>query len=444
MALTITAALVIGTLGAAAPATAAPAAATTATALATATTPDTAAPVTTVVAPAVAAVPKLSTLTGTVSGHTTTGTKPLAGVFVRAYTATSSVHGYTDATGKYSIAGLTAGSYKVSYNNYDTSAGFVFAEQYWKNQTNEAQATPIKVGATNLSGYNVTLQQGSTISGILTAKVGTKGVPATTVRKVTTYLNGSKTGVDHYIGVDWAGRYNLTGLVAGTYKLSFGVIGATTGLKGEYYNNATTLAASKSIVLGFAKTVTGIDAELAGKPEVNVSGSVYGSTTVGYTLTVSAYFDPAADTSTYQWYRNGVAISGATKTTYALVGADAGKTISVTAKGSKAGYTSASASFSAWSTITPGTFSANQPTISGTAKVGATLTATPGSTIPKPTAVTYTWFRSGALISGATAKTYKITAADAGFTLSVRATAKSTGYTTLTRGSSSTVRVPKP
>jgi hypothetical protein len=123
------------------------------------------------------------------------GTKPLAGVSVRAFTATKSAYATTDGTGKYSIPGLTAGSYKISYNNYSTSAGFGYAEQYWQNKTTEAQATPVKVGTTKLTGYNVTSQQGGTISGTLTMKVGTKPTPATTVRQITTYLNGSKTGI---------------------------------------------------------------------------------------------------------------------------------------------------------------------------------------------------------------------------------------------------------
>lgn len=62
------------------------------------------------------------------------------------------------------------------------------------------------------------------------------------------------------------------------------------------------------------------------------------------------------------------------------------------------------------------------PTISGSAKVGAVLTANPGTWAPKPTGFTYQWLRNGAAISGAKAKTYRVTSADVGKSLSVRIT----------------------
>jgi len=447
VALTITASLVLGTLGAVGPAAAAPSSTGVPASVATTVTaPVEAGPAATITAPTVLAAPAKTSVTGVVRAHTTKGTAPLAGVYVRAFTGTgtNAVYAVTDATGAYSLQGLAAGSYKVSYNSYSTSAGFVFAEQFWKNKNFEAEATPIKVGGSNLSGYDVTLQQGSTITGTLTMKVGTKSAPAQSVRKVTTYLNGSKTGVERYVSVDAKGKYSITGLVAGSYKLSFGVVGAKTGLRGEFYNNATTLAASKSITVAFAQSLTGINAELAGTPDLVVSVGVYGDTTVGGTLTGYVYSSPTASSTTYQWYRNGVAISGASKITYRLVGADAGKTITLKAKAAKTGYTSSVGVGQPWNTIALGTFQASPPSIKGAAKVGATLTAVPGPTVPTPSALTYTWFRSGSPITGATASTYKITAADKGFTLSVRTTAKATGYTTLTRGSSSTVPVTLP
>ncbi|WP_166804832.1 hypothetical protein [Cryobacterium sp. Sr8] len=42
----------------------------------------------------------------------------------------------------------------------------------------------------------------------------------------------------------------------------------------------------------------------------------------------------------YQWYRSGVAITGATAKTYTLVAADRADTMKVRVVGTKAGYTS--------------------------------------------------------------------------------------------------------
>ena len=52
-------------------------------------------------------------------------------------------------------------------------------------------------------------------------------------------------------------------------------------------------------------------------------------------------WSPAATTYTYRWYRNGVAISGATHTTYKLTTSDKGKQITVKVTGAKSGYLTA-------------------------------------------------------------------------------------------------------
>ncbi len=70
------------------------------------------------------------------------------------------------------------------------------------------------------------------------------------------------------------------------------------------------------------------------------------------------------------------------------------------------------------------------PSITGTAAVGQTLTASTGSWINQPTGYTYTWRRCDAAaaictsISGATSSTYVLTAADGGFTIRVVVTAR--------------------
>lgn len=63
------------------------------------------------------------------------------------------------------------------------------------------------------------------------------------------------------------------------------------------------------------------------------------------------------------------------------------------------------------------------PTVSGTAKVGRTLTATPGTWDPADVTTAYQWLRDGQPIDGATGATYRVQRADQGTTLSVRVTA---------------------
>lgn len=67
------------------------------------------------------------------------------------------------------------------------------------------------------------------------------------------------------------------------------------------------------------------------------------------------------------------------------------------------------------------------PRITGSAKVGKTLTADPGKWEPADVELAYQWLRGGAPIEGATAKTYRVTTADVGTALSVQVTATQAG-----------------
>lgn len=76
-----------------------------------------------------------------------------------------------------------------------------------------------------------------------------------------------------------------------------------------------------------------------------------------------------------------------------------------------------------------------KPRISGTRRVGATLTATvtpwlAGSYPTTRAAMTQQWLRDGRAIAGATGTRYTLTKADRGARISVRATARRYGYTT--------------
>lgn len=66
---------------------------------------------------------------------------------------------------------------------------------------------------------------------------------------------------------------------------------------------------------------------------------IVGTTRVRYTLTASlGTWSPTPSTTTYRWYRNGVAIAGATARSYKLTSADRGKRIKVVVKRGRTGY----------------------------------------------------------------------------------------------------------
>jgi surface antigen len=81
------------------------------------------------------------------------------------------------------------------------------------------------------------------------------------------------------------------------------------------------------------------------------------------------------------------------------------------------------------------------PTVSGVAKVGATLTATAGSWNPTDAKVAYQWYANGVAITSATRSTLALTGALLGKSIKVRTTASKTGFATKAATSAATAAV---
>lgn len=144
---------------------------------------------------------------------------------------------------------------------------------------------------------------------------------------------------------------------------------------------------------------------------------------------------------TYKWLRDGTTISGATSVTYKLSGSDYKKRISVTVRGSKSGYTSTSKTSAASGAIAAGTLTpVPTPTVTGTLKVGAKLTAVPGTWGPGTVTRTYQWYVNGSAVSKATSSTFTVPSSARGDRVTVRVVGKKTGYTSTSR-TSAAVRI---
>jgi hypothetical protein len=126
-------------------------------------------------------------------------------------------------------------------------------------------------------------------------------------------------------------------------------------------------------------------------------------------------------TFAYQWLRNGVAIPGATSSTYALVAADVDSTIQCELAGSNATGTALADSEPLLVESRSPSASAN-PAISGTAAVGQVLSCAPGTWSGSP-AFAYQWLRGGAAIASAASSTYTLVAADQGKAIQCRVAA---------------------
>jgi hypothetical protein len=186
-------------------------------------------------------------------------------------------------------------------------------------------------------------------------------------------------------------------------------------------------------------------------PRATGEPTISGRPIVGNVLTASdsTWSGTGPFNFTYRWLRcpasgsggggqGCTAISGATFKRYTVRQADVGRRLRVQ-------VTAANAEGSATSTSDPTAIvqaaparprNTAPPTISGTTQVGQTLTANPGSwTGQQPITFSFRWRRcdrnggSCSDISGATARTYVLTAADEGTTLRVRVTARNSAGT---------------
>ena len=168
--------------------------------------------------------------------------------------------------------------------------------------------------------------------------------------------------------------------------------------------------------------------------------TITGRAKVGATLTAeSGSWGTAEVTLTYRWLNNGKPIRRGTKPTYTLTTADKGDRISVRVTATAVGLPPVSVTSSAVKAY--GALKAKtRATITGTTKVGHTLTAKAGKWSPSGASFSYTWSRNGEPISKATKKTYKLVTADRGAVITVTVKASKKGYLSETQ-SRSTVAI---
>ena len=173
--------------------------------------------------------------------------------------------------------------------------------------------------------------------------------------------------------------------------------------------------------------------------------TITGTAAVGKTVTaVPGGWAPAPVTLAYQWRRDGKAIAGATGVGYPVAADDLGTRLGVTVTGSKPGHTTIAKTSAVTAAVAKGTLTATpKPTITGTAKVGLELTAVPGTWAPDGVALRYQWRRNETAITGATAASYRLVAADLAATITVTVTGSKAGYTTVGTSSVKTAAVAK-
>lgn len=214
---------------------------------------------------------------------------------------------------------------------------------------------------------------------------------------------------------------------------------------------STTVAASLGTFAGAAPAVT------TAAPANTTPPAITGTAQQGQTLTASpgAWSGDQPITYAFHWLRcdaagnNCVEIGGATAQTYSVDDTAVGHRLRVQVTATNAdGSAGANSAPTAVVSSLAAPVNTAEPSITGSAAVGATLTAVPGTWTGAST-LAYQWLQCDAkgaecqAVQGATEKTYVVRAGDVGHTLRVEVTAKNDGGSTA-KAANATAVVPEP
>lgn len=178
---------------------------------------------------------------------------------------------------------------------------------------------------------------------------------------------------------------------------------------------------SRSTYAGRRQASRAADAALK-LPVNSVAPAITGNAREGATLTCSTgTWSNTPDSYAYQWSRDGVQIIGANANTRVLALADVGKTMTCSVVATNNGVTAVATSAATGAVLGYPTFSV-QPSISGTAQEGETLTGDPGT--HTGTSASYRWLADDVAIVGETGLTLDLASeqVDAVITFEVTAT----------------------
>lgn len=160
---------------------------------------------------------------------------------------------------------------------------------------------------------------------------------------------------------------------------------------------------------------------------------ITGTSAVGSALTASAgSWSVSPSSFTYSWLVGGVS-TGVVTPTFTPRAVDLGKTVTVTVRARRAGYTDGVQTSVATAAVTRGTFQlSEQPVVQGTPYVDEVLTATAGTWTPTPRVMGWRWFADNVRIEGNDGATLALTTALVGKTITVIPVARQDGYPTTT------------
>ena len=353
-----------------------------------------------------------------------TGAPTITGTVQVGETLTADTSGIADADGLSNVQYEYRWLADAADISGATNATYTLAD------SDEGKAIKVEVSFTDDAGNEETLT--STATGAVAAEPQTNspatGAPTITgTAQVGETLTANTSGIADENGLDdvsftyqWiAGGADIAAATGATYTLADTDEGKAIRVRVSFTDNAGNEETLTSAATDTVAAATQPNNPATGAPAIS------GTAQVGETLTTDTSgiadedgLDNAA--FAYQWTDGGSDIEDATGTSYTLTGRDEGLTIQVRVSFTDdAGNPEALTSAPTDAVQPP----PNSPTITGTVRVGETLTADTSAIADadgmENAAFTYQWIAGGADIEGATGASYTIIADDEGLIIQV-------------------------
>ena len=234
-------------------------------------------------------------ISGTVTTTTSGTTSGISGICVDAFTSGASGGQFvagtqSAASGTYVLAGLASGSYDVSFQSCDPSAPTSYVTQYYNGTSAGASqfsmATPVSVTVGSpTQSIDAVLVVGASISGTVTDASTGQGIGGICV----TLTPSGSTGGSSLVTLDESnGTYDMLGVPAGSYTVSFQECDGGSSYVTQYYNGAANLASAATVSVTAGSTYSGIDAAMLLAQTVAFTSPAPSSPTVGTTYTPTA------------------------------------------------------------------------------------------------------------------------------------------------------------
>ena len=367
-------------------------------------------------------------ITGVIRGSGT----PLVGAKVRAVALTGSqASGWTAAQvvpaaavttaagGKFTLAGLAAGTYALSLTPPSALAA-THSDPYRDPVTTGVtpQVVTVAAGKTVTASVAATsLAVGNGTTGTVT--LGVAGSPAGVAGAIEFV---SATSTSTFVNLPSSATTPVV-LAAGSYEYR----ARPTGRKAVYGTVTVVSGGSHLVMLPYDAEVA---MAFAGLPSVAQTATVVGT---NYTVAATSNH-PTTTKLEYQWFRGGLPIFGARTATYTSSAGDIGAQLAVRVviRDLEGGADVGAAVNAGSGVVTAGPAAANSvvPVISSAtgASVGATLTASTGTWSRTGSYFTYQWRVMGNDIDGATGASYVVRGSDAMLPITVAVTARKAGF----------------